>query len=70
MMNKKNFNLKNARLFLGYSQSKLAEKLGWTAQQVSNIETNRNPMQKQTQLAVECLLRQKGKWEEFYNYKK
>lgn len=58
--------MKAARKALGLSQSKLAEQLGWKSDRmISLIETGVNPMQKQTQLALECLLRREGKWKNF-----
>lgn len=51
---------------LGLSQVGLADELGWSgAKQVSNLETGVRPVQKQTELAVECLLRRAGKWGEY-----
>ena len=55
--------LKQARLTLGLSQKQLAESLGWTtSRQVSNLETGKRRISKQTALAVECLLRRDGNW--------
>jgi transcriptional regulator with XRE-family HTH domain len=50
---------------LGLSQSGLANELGWSVKQVSNLETGARPVQQQTELAIECLLRRAGKWQEF-----
>ena len=51
---------------LGLSQAGLAKELGWTgAKQISNLETGAREMQKQTELAIECLLRRDGKWQDF-----
>lgn len=51
---------------LGLSQAVLAKELGWTGvKQVSNLENCVRPVQKQTELAMECLLRRAGKWTEF-----
>ncbi len=61
-------NMKAARTALGLSQPQLAEQLGWkNYKMVSLIETGVSPMQKQTQLALECLLKRKGKWKSFKN---
>lgn len=57
--------LHHARKLLGMSQSGLANELGWSVKQVSNLETGARPIQKQTELAIECLLRRAGKWGEF-----
>jgi Helix-turn-helix. len=52
--------LKTARQSLGLSQKGLAAALGWsTGQQVSNLETGSRTITKQTELAVECILRRK-----------
>ncbi len=61
----KYFNIKKAREILNISQSALANELGVTPRQVSNLETGARPLQRQTQLAIECLLRREGKWTEF-----
>lgn len=59
-----------ARELLGMSQVQLATELDWSsAKQVSNIETGVRPLQRQTALAVECLLRRSGKWREYMNLK-
>lgn len=58
-------NTKQARLMLGLSQAGLAQELGWSVKQVSNLETGARSIQKQTELAIECLLRRSGKWQEF-----
>ncbi|WP_350338015.1 helix-turn-helix domain-containing protein [Sessilibacter corallicola] len=50
------------RELLSLSQPELAKELGWSSKQVSNIETRSRPLQKQTLLAIECLLRRKGLW--------
>lgn len=50
---------------LRLSQAGLANELGWSVKQVSNIETGARPITLQTELAVECLLRRAGKWQEF-----
>lgn len=48
----------NARYKLGLTQNELAEKLGWTSdKQISNLETGSRPLQEQTRLAIECLIR-------------
>ena len=58
----KGANFQKARGLLGLTQAALSEKLGWsTVKQVSNIETGARPVQKQTELAVECLLRRAKK---------
>lgn len=63
---KKGKNIKIARETLGLSQVALAEKLGWTgAKQISNLETGARQVQRQTELAVECLLRREGKFKAF-----
>lgn len=55
-MNKEEF--KDARRRIGYSQKQLAEKLGWSVQQVSYIENGARQIQKQTELAIKYLLQQ------------
>jgi transcriptional regulator with XRE-family HTH domain len=50
---------------LGFSQSGLAKALGISSKQISNLETGARPVQQQTELAIECLLRRAGKWQEF-----
>lgn len=51
-------NLLDARKKLGLTQTELAKKLGWsTCKQISNIELGIRPIQIQTELAIECLLR-------------
>lgn len=56
-----NEQFKQARLTLGLTQPKLAELLGWSTQQVSNVE-NGKPVMQQTALAIECLLRRADKF--------
>ena len=58
-------NVLEARKLLGLSQSQLAKELDWSIKQVSNIETRARPVQKQTDLAIERLLRRAGKWQDF-----
>lgn len=54
--------LVKARNALNYNQTQLASKLGWsTYRNVSKIE-NGKPMELQTELAIECLLRRERKW--------
>jgi len=68
---KKAADFQTARETLGFSQAALAEKLGWSSvRQVSNIETGARPVQKQTGLAVECLLRRTKKWNIYKKMKK
>ncbi|ODN41113.1 helix-turn-helix domain-containing protein [Piscirickettsia litoralis] len=57
--------LRQARQILGFSQGQLARELGWSAKQVSNLETGVRQIQKQTELAIETLLRRSGKWDSF-----
>lgn len=55
-----------ARDMLGLSQAQLAGELGWKDyKQINNIENGHRPTQTQTYLAIECLLRRKGKWKAF-----
>jgi transcriptional regulator with XRE-family HTH domain len=61
--------IKQAREFMGISQRELGNIIGMTGQHVSNIETGSKPMKRQTRLAVECLLRREGRWNEFKNYR-
>jgi transcriptional regulator with XRE-family HTH domain len=49
---------------LGLSQAALAKKIGFSSQQISNLENTVKPVQVQTELAIECLLRRSGKWDE------
>ena len=46
----------DVRSKLKLSQKELAELLGWSTRQVSNVETGARPMSQQTALALECLL--------------
>lgn len=63
---KKAADFQRARQLLGLSQAALSKKLGWsTVKQISNIETGARPAQKQTELAIECLLRREKKWSAF-----
>lgn len=58
--------IKKARLMLGFSQDKMAKLLGWTGpKQIQNLELGHRTITKQTELAIECLLRRNGKWLEF-----
>lgn len=57
-----NIDIKEARKQLGITQAQLAKELEWSTQQVSNVETGERDLQRQTQLAVECLLRRQGLW--------
>ena len=60
---KKAADFQKAREMLGLTQAALSEKLGWTTvKQISNIETGARTVQKQTELAIECLLRREKKW--------
>jgi hypothetical protein len=60
---KKADNFQKSREILGLSQAELSKKLGWsTVKHVSNIETCARPIQSQTELAIECLLRREKKW--------
>lgn len=54
-----------ARQFLDMTQAEMAEELGWSAKHVSNLEVERRTMQKQTELAIECLIRRSGGWNKF-----
>lgn len=65
---KKAADFQKAREILGLSQALLSENLGWTSvKQISNIETGTRPVQKQTELAIECLLRREKKWSIYLN---
>ena len=57
-------NIKDSRQRLGLTQAQLAYELDWSTQQVSNLETGERDVQKQTRLAIECLLRRKNLWVE------
>ena len=50
---------------LGLSQKGLGDLLGITSKQIYNLENMVRPVQMQTELAIECLLRRAGKWQEF-----
>jgi transcriptional regulator with XRE-family HTH domain len=53
------------RLLLGLSQVSLAKELGWSSgRMVSMIETGERPLQIQTKLALECLIRRAGKFKQ------
>jgi len=59
---KKAADFQKAREILGLSQAALSYELGWTTvKQISNIETGARTVQKQTELAIECLLRREKK---------
>lgn len=48
---------------LGLTQTEMGQALGWTGpKQIQNLELGHRPITKQTELAVECLLRRAGKW--------
>jgi len=49
--------VRKTRVRLGLTQAELAAKIGFSAQQISNLENDRKTLQKQTSLALECLLR-------------
>ena len=56
-------NIEKARAILGLSQKELANALGWkNYQQVSNLERGRREATKQTELAIECLMRRAEVW--------
>ncbi|ELP5729274.1 helix-turn-helix transcriptional regulator [Vibrio vulnificus] len=58
-----------ARNILGFNQAQFALQLGWKDyRQVNNIENGHRPIQPQTYLAIECLLRRKRKWKVFLDY--
>lgn len=58
--------LKKARQLLGFTQSELSEKLGWASHvNLSRIENDKHEMEKQTALAIECLLRRANKYDEY-----
>lgn len=50
---------------LGLSQKGLGDALGISGKQIYNLENGVRPIQRQTELAVECLIRRAGKWREF-----
>jgi DNA-binding XRE family transcriptional regulator len=52
--------LKEARQMLGLTQTDMGAALGISGKQIYNLEAGKKPIQKQTELAVECLLRRKG----------
>lgn len=56
-----------ARKVLNMTQDQLSKELGWSAQssQLSHIETGKKQATQQTQLAIECLLRQHNKLNEY-----
>jgi hypothetical protein len=55
-----------ARELLRLTQKELANELEWSSsKQISNIELGKRPMQKQTELAIECLLRRASLWSEY-----
>ncbi len=54
-----------ARLMLDLSRNELALLLGLSSKQVHNIERGTQEAQKQTVLAVECLLRRAKLWNQF-----
>lgn len=56
-----------ARNLMDMTQNELAEELGWSIRQVSNIETGARSISKQTKLAIEALLRRNDLWDEFIN---
>lgn len=52
--------VRKTRVRLGLTQAELADKIGFSAQQISNLENDRKILQKQTSLALECLLRRQN----------
>ena len=52
--------VRKTRVRLGLTQAELAAKIGFSAQQISNLENDRKILQKQTSLALECLLRRQN----------
>ena len=57
--------LKEARQMLGLTQAEMGAAIGISGKQVYNLEAGKKPIQKQTELAVECLLRRKGLFGEY-----
>ncbi len=51
--------VRKTRVRLGLTQAELADEIGFSVQQISNLENGRKALQKQTSLALECLLRRK-----------
>lgn len=57
---------KKARDTLGLTQTEMAKELGWTGpKQIQNLELGHRAITRQTELAVECLLRRADLWDEF-----
>ncbi|MBU2708894.1 helix-turn-helix domain-containing protein [Zooshikella marina] len=54
-----------ALLMLKLTQAELAKQIGLSSKQVNNIVHGRQVIQKQTALAVECLLRRAKQWNSF-----
>ena len=54
--------MRQARELLGYNQYKMAWALGLSLRMISYIENGKKPLQQQTELAIECLLRRAGKY--------
>lgn len=60
------YQVKLARQMLGLNQTDFALLLGWTTKRnVVNLEREEKPVQLQTSLAIECLLRRAEKFQEF-----
>ena len=57
-------NIKEAREKLGLTQIDFALRLGLTRDHISKMERGVKPVQRQTELAIECLLRRAGLYEE------
>ena len=59
-------NIKQGRQLLGLNQTEFAALLGWTSKRnIVSLEREDKKIMRQTELAVECLLRRAGKWKEF-----
>lgn len=60
------FHVKLSRELLNLNQTELASELGWTSKRnVVYLEQNKKPVTKQTELALECLLRRTNKFNAF-----
>ena len=62
--------VKKVRRILDLSQIELSKAIDISTRQIGNIERGRRPLQKQTKIALECLLRRENKWAAFVAKKK
>jgi transcriptional regulator with XRE-family HTH domain len=61
--------VKKVRKILNLNQIELSKEIDISTRQIGNIENGNRPLQKQTKLALECLLRRSNRWESFIKTK-